>query len=286
FIVKRSQEIKNNLRWRSGVVLENKSLDSTAVVKVDERDKKILILVSGTMKRDRFAVLRHTFKEINGSFEKLDVDEMVPLPGNTNAAVPYSELTGYELEGKDEFFSGKLRQSFSIKHLLNGIVSEVERKEEYMKLPKSDGDIYLNFQQNQLNLQNQENKHVVVQKVDVKQETNVNIDIDINFELPAMQDCFEELKDIMLEQNPLLQKKLQSIEDAINSIHPNSNKEQMTGPVNKLFRFLKNLGDEKSNYRKAIDGAEKGVEFAQNLANGYNNIAKLIGMPSIPELLL
>ncbi|MCP4153432.1 MAG: hypothetical protein GY757_37235, partial [bacterium] len=87
FIVKRSKEIKNNLRWRSGVVLENKSLDSTAVVKVDERDKKILILVSGTMKRDWFAVLRHTFKEINGSFEKLDVDEMVPLPGNTNAAV-------------------------------------------------------------------------------------------------------------------------------------------------------------------------------------------------------
>ncbi|MCP4149771.1 MAG: hypothetical protein GY757_18645, partial [bacterium] len=122
--------------------------------------------------------------------------------------------------------------------------------------------------------------------VNVKQETNVNIDIDINVELAAMQDSFEELKDIMLEQNPQLQKKLQAIEDAINSIHPNSNKETMTGPINKLFRFQKKLGDENSNYRKAIDGAEKGVEFAQNLAKGYNKIAKLIGMPSIPELLL
>ncbi|MCP4155931.1 MAG: hypothetical protein GY757_49860, partial [bacterium] len=55
---------------------------------------------------------------------------------------------------------------------------------------------------NDLNLQKQENKQVVVQKVNVKQETNVNIDIDINVELPAMQDSFEELKDIMLEQNP------------------------------------------------------------------------------------
>ncbi|MCP4149703.1 MAG: hypothetical protein GY757_18295, partial [bacterium] len=95
FIVKRNKEIKNSLRWRTGVVLENKVLKSTAVVKVDERDKKILIDVAGDLKRDWFAVLRHTFKEINDSFEKLDVKEMVPLPDklpdNKTIAVPYNE---------------------------------------------------------------------------------------------------------------------------------------------------------------------------------------------------
>ncbi|MCP4155744.1 MAG: hypothetical protein GY757_48915, partial [bacterium] len=126
FIVKRSQEIKNNLRWRSGVVLENKSYNSTAVIKADAREKKIRIDVAGDLKRDWFAVLRDTFKEIHGSFEKLDVDEMVPLPGNSLVAVPYSELTGYELAGRDEYFSGKLGKAFSIKLLLNGIVSEVD----------------------------------------------------------------------------------------------------------------------------------------------------------------
>ncbi len=78
FIVKRSKEIKNNLRWRSSVVLENKSYNSTAVIKADAREKKIRIDVAGDLKRDWFAVLRDTFKEIHGSFEKLDVEEMVP----------------------------------------------------------------------------------------------------------------------------------------------------------------------------------------------------------------
>jgi internalin A len=41
FIVKRHKEIKEQLRWRTGVVLENKDFGATAVVKVDERDKKI-----------------------------------------------------------------------------------------------------------------------------------------------------------------------------------------------------------------------------------------------------
>ncbi|MCP4150451.1 MAG: hypothetical protein GY757_22070, partial [bacterium] len=202
FIVKRNKEIKNNLRWRTGVVLENKAFKSTAVVKVDERDKKILIDVSGEMKRDMFAVLRHTFKEINDSFEKLAVKEMVPLPDteNKNVAVSYDELTGYELEGRDEYFSGVERKSYSIKQLLNGIVSESERKMEYSKNSKGEGNIILNV------LQKQENNQVVTQNtaVDVKQETNVDIDIDIaidiNVELPALQDNFEQLKELLLEQ--------------------------------------------------------------------------------------
>jgi hypothetical protein len=71
FIVKRHQDIKKELRWRTGVVLEDKRLDTTALVKADEREKKIYIFVNGTQKRDYFAVLRKTFHDIHDSFEKL-----------------------------------------------------------------------------------------------------------------------------------------------------------------------------------------------------------------------
>ncbi|MCP4148865.1 MAG: hypothetical protein GY757_14055, partial [bacterium] len=106
FIVKRNKEIKNRLRWRTGVVLENRDLKSTAVVKVDERDKK---------------------------------------------------------------------------------------------LPKTDGDHYFKVENivNQIALQKQE----VTQHVDVKQETNVEITIDIKVELPAIQENFADLKKLLVNQN-------------------------------------------------------------------------------------
>ncbi|MCP4149629.1 MAG: hypothetical protein GY757_17925, partial [bacterium] len=225
---------------------------------------------------------------INGSFEKLDVDEMVPLPGNTNAAVPYSELTGYELAGRDEYFSGKLGKAFSIKLLLNGIVSEVDRKKEYVNISKSGGDVYLNIQQNQLNYQKQENKQVVAQNVDVdvKQETNVNIDIDIKVELPAIQESFADLKRLLVKQNAGLKEELKELEDSLDNLLPGSPKETMAGPMNKLFRFLKKLGDEESDYGRLIAGAEKGVQYAQKLGSGYNSVAQWLALPQIPEALL
>ncbi|MCP4148337.1 MAG: hypothetical protein GY757_11355, partial [bacterium] len=291
FIVKRNKEIKNNLRWRTGVVLENRDFKSTAVGKVDERDKKILIDVSGVMKRDWFAVLRHTFKEINNSFEKLAVQEMVPLPekgpDNEIIGVPYKELTGFEQMGRDEFVSGKLKKIFSIKQLLNGIVSEIERKEEYMKVSKRDGgDTFVKIEQNMLSVQKQENNQVVKQKVDVDVKQEVNVAIDIKVELPAIQENFADLKKLLVNQNAGLRDELKELEDSLDNLHPAGNKESMTGPMNKLFRFLKKLGDEDSEYGKLIAGAEKGVQYAQKLGKGYNNVAQWLALPQIPDLLL
>ncbi|MCP4149181.1 MAG: hypothetical protein GY757_15650 [bacterium] len=110
-----------------------------------------------------------------------------------------------------------------------------------------------------------------------------NIDIDINVELPAMQTNFEELKDFMLEHNPGLQKKLQALEDSLDKIHPGSKKENMTGPMNKLGRFLKKLSEKDSEYGKLISGKRKGIEYAQKLGMAYDNVAQFIGMPQLPN---
>jgi len=73
FIVKMHKDIKDDLRWRTGVVLEDKSLQAIAVIKADERDRKIFISVNGDQKRDYFSIIRKTFRDINGRFEKLEV---------------------------------------------------------------------------------------------------------------------------------------------------------------------------------------------------------------------
>ncbi|MCP4148263.1 MAG: hypothetical protein GY757_10985, partial [bacterium] len=284
FIVKRHREIKENLRWRTGVVLENKTFNSTAVVKADEGDKKILIDVTGNMKRDMFAGLRLTFNEINDSFEKLDVKEMVPLTDDKSVAVPYNELLGLVEMGVAQYKSGALRKTYDINRLLDVFVSPGDRKKDSDRIIKVEGDLHLNLNQSQ-NLDN-----IVTQITDVKQDVNVDIDvdidIDINIELPALQADFEALKELMLAQNPHLQNKLQAIEDTLDKIHAGSKKEEMNTPMNKLFRFLKKLGTEDSEYRTLIDGAEKGVEYAQKLGKGYNKVAQYTGMPQIPNFLL
>jgi GTPase SAR1 family protein len=82
FIVKMHKDIASELRWRTGVVLEDKAFHSTAVIRADERDEKIYIYVDGEQKRDYFSAIRKTFRDINASFEKLEAKELVPLPDN------------------------------------------------------------------------------------------------------------------------------------------------------------------------------------------------------------
>jgi hypothetical protein len=124
FIVKRHGDIKEQLRWRTGVVLEDKSLAACAVVKADYQEKWINIIVTGKEKRDFFAVIRKTFKEIHQRFnqEKFEFTEYVLLPDEpSHDGIEYQELLGYEQAGKDEYFVGKLGKTYSVSALLDGI---------------------------------------------------------------------------------------------------------------------------------------------------------------------
>jgi len=110
FIVRRHKDIKEGLQWRTGVVLEDMVLHSTALVKSDDRDRKIYIYVNGEQKRDFFAVIRKTLQYINGSFEKLETTELVPLPDDDKITVEYEELIGHEQMGTPDIIVGKLTQ--------------------------------------------------------------------------------------------------------------------------------------------------------------------------------
>jgi small GTP-binding protein len=75
FIVRMHKDIKESLLWRSGVVLENMEFASSAVIKADERDRKISIHVNGERKREYLGVIRETLITINQRFENLKVRE-------------------------------------------------------------------------------------------------------------------------------------------------------------------------------------------------------------------
>ncbi|MEY3787276.1 MAG: hypothetical protein RLZ75_1483, partial [Pseudomonadota bacterium] len=128
FIVKRHADIKDNLRWRTGVVLYDKNTDATAIIRADDRERLIDIQVGGKQKRDYFAVIRGTLNDIHASFQKLTITELVPLPDNPTICLEYQELIGYELAGRDEYFVGKLGKVYSVSELLNGIEKPERRQ--------------------------------------------------------------------------------------------------------------------------------------------------------------
>lgn len=121
FIVKRHQDIKGELRWRTGVVLENRSFRATAVIRVDNEAHCISIYVNGTQKKDYLAVILLFFREINDSFEKLKVSERVPMPDNPDITASYKTLQNYTRRGLNDYIPDGSDKVYKVDELLGQV---------------------------------------------------------------------------------------------------------------------------------------------------------------------
>ncbi len=278
FIVRMHANIKGELRWRTGVVLEDEGFHSTAVVKGDETDKRIYVYVSGEQKRDYFSVIRKAFRDINDSFERLEVRELVPLPDNTEVSVEYEELIGHELGRKGEIFVGKLRKGYSVAALLDGIEKPDERAERYERESRK-GDVHIHFDQD------------IVQKT----ETTVDVDVkvEIRNEITGLVNTLGNMKEDMLDEvddaeRVKLEKEMGRVEDAIEKVGRMGRKEEVKSSraMDRLKRFIDKMDDASTRAGKAIRAIENGVGYGQDLAKYYNKIAQWCGLPVVPDAFL
>jgi len=132
FIVKMHRDIKDDLQWRTGVVLENKDFNSCAVVKSDNEAKRIYINVNGGQKRDYFSSILFNLREINRNFEKLKAVEKILLPEEPDVAVSYEHLVSLEEMGIDSFVPEGSRKLYHVSDLL-GTVNNVSKQEELLE---------------------------------------------------------------------------------------------------------------------------------------------------------
>jgi len=271
FIVRNHMDIKDKLNWRTGVVLENKGFNAVAVVKADHREKLIHIYVDGDRKRDYFAVLLNTFREINRSFEQIEWDEGVPLPDNPGIAVNYHHLLRLERRGQREFLPEKADKDYNVKALLDGIKPEKERQKEVDQLLR-DGKIEINLQQ--------------IMQTHTEVHTEVNVEVNISVDLPVLQAEFEELKDLLIQLKPDSKEKLNELRDDLDALSSKSEPAQLNGPLNRVGRFLMNLGDKNSDNHKLLEGAGTVLKSFQKVGRTYNKFAHAFGLPSVPGILL
>jgi len=133
-IVNLRHDIKNELRWRTGVVLEDPSFQCQALVEADERDKRINVNVSGPQKRDYFAVIRYSLYAINSSFEKIQAIERVPMPDQPSISVSYEHLIRLERLGEKTYIPDGSETPYSVIDLLGTIQFESDNEEEVLRI--------------------------------------------------------------------------------------------------------------------------------------------------------
>jgi internalin A len=124
FIVKRHHEIKDKLRWRSGVVLANPLLEATAVVRADNEARRIHIAVSGTQRKAFLTVIMLTLREINTGFAGLKVSERVPMPDDPERTADYDTLLNYAEQGIEKYIPEGSKKAYKVCELLDTVDKE------------------------------------------------------------------------------------------------------------------------------------------------------------------
>ena len=138
FIVRQHMSIIRELRWRTGAVLEDATLESKAVVRSDQLARKIYINVAGKQKRDYLTVIRASFAEINSSFEKLSFSERLPMPDDPDVSISYKHLLMLEGQGENRYFPDGANHPYNVQELLGTIRIEAKYGEqELMRILQS-----------------------------------------------------------------------------------------------------------------------------------------------------
>ncbi|WP_417911236.1 COR domain-containing protein [Candidatus Electronema sp. PJ] len=132
FIVKRHQEIHDNLQWRSGVVLKNAQLDASAAVRADNETRRIHIAVTGTERKVFLALIWLTLREINADFKGLKVSERVPMPNDPKRSVPYKTLITYREKGLSSYIPEDSEEVYSVEELLEAVHPDSASDEQKM----------------------------------------------------------------------------------------------------------------------------------------------------------
>jgi len=126
FIVRTHRLISRNTRWRSGVVLKQ-GANNSALVRSDEEDRKITVLIKGSQTRTLLEIIRSNFDDIHDTIQSIEVEERLGLPNDSKVTVSYRHLLDLESEGEDSFIPEGSRRKYSVQDLLDGLEASESR---------------------------------------------------------------------------------------------------------------------------------------------------------------
>ena len=129
FIVRSHSDIEGDLKWRTGVVLANNSLNARALVRADDEEARIYVRCSGERRKEYMAIILHILGDINSSYREINCVERVPMPDNAHVTVSLSHLRRLEEMGEKEYLPDGASHKYQIGELL-GEIGNHESKED------------------------------------------------------------------------------------------------------------------------------------------------------------
>ena len=141
FITRMNQYITKQYYWKNGVFLH--SGENRAKIKTDLVDRKIFIAINGKEQTRRafLAVIRSAFDEINSNF-KIEIKEMIPVPGHPGVLVSYKDLIVHEEMNEPEILISELRKKFPVRELLDGVEDSNVRLERRLQNDRNEGRFF------------------------------------------------------------------------------------------------------------------------------------------------
>ena len=242
FIVKAHKMILDNKVWRYGAVLK---LDgNTALIRADERDKRVSIFIAGeeSTRRDALAILRAQFDDIHAMFATPPESFIYP-PQYPDLRLPFADMKtlAKTKTEREEVYQGK-PVTINLRELLDGFVTPQERRKDEEREEKDlgrKGDTYItNFNVGG----NMESSNVAIgERHQITQTISNAFPPDLQIALAKLiQDYQSELEKVEdTEQKEELQEELDTLRKEVAKKQPN--KERIKVTVEGLMKAAENI---------------------------------------------
>ncbi|MBP6178899.1 MAG: hypothetical protein KA480_11255, partial [Anaerolineales bacterium] len=249
FIVKAHKMILDNQVWRYGAVLK---LDgNTALIRADERDKRVSIFIAGeeSTRRDALAILRAHFDDIHTMFATPPESFIYP-PQYPDLRLPFTDMKTLAKSEREHkaVYQGK-PVTINLRELLDGFVTPQERRKDEEREEKEfgrRGDIHINI----------ENMHGSSLTIGDDNTSNVSVQNSFNAFPAEIQTALAEL--------------IRKTEETLSQVQDSDDKEILESALDKLKTSKPN----KKWYSVSIEGL---IQAAKNLNELGTPVISLAG---------
>jgi hypothetical protein len=239
FIVKVHKMILDNQVWRYGVVLK---LDgNTALVRADERDKRVSIFIAGeeSTRRDALAILRAQFDDIHAMFATPPEAFIYPSQ-YPDLRLPFADMKtlAKTKTEREEVYQGK-PVTINLRELLDGFVTPQERRKDEEREEKEfgrKGDIHINIK----------NMHGSTLAIGDDNTSSVSVTNSFNTLPPDLQAALLEL--------------IQKVEEILQVTEESEDKEELKDELESLQDEAKKSKPKKERIKITVEGLKKAAE--------------------------
>lgn len=261
FIVRHHREIKKEKRrqivWRKGAILIDEKGSTALVI---EEDRSISVSVKGRGKREYLTVIRATLNEIFRGYK------------SENPKLFCGVVEEYGELGKEICW-------IEDKKLLNYSTKGIPLYDDNGDKQVDKNRAMYNFNLNDKSVLNLGDNSVVNSVVINKHFSFKNCNINLRGSLNELAASF----DILGERE--LGNELKATVKILKDTRDLKDKDEIkaSGLLGKLQNITNDFANEKSKLHKNVKRIKRGIELAQGIGKGYNDIAQWCGLPQIPR---